>query len=179
MRVLPYLTLLLIMCAVFSHAQQQSAGTSPPVLPLTDSTLAQELQKSKGNVLLVNVWATWCTPCVEEFPELLKVRNAYAARGLKVMFISVDDPKKITRDVRPFLSKMKVNFPTYIKQTRKDDAFMNILSTEWRGALPATFVFDRSGKLVETIVDATTFDDLTAIVEPLLSNQPQSREDAK
>jgi len=151
-----------------SAGQQKGADANPLILPVDESSLVGELQKSKGHVLLVNVWASWCVPCIEEFPDLLKLRQSYRNRGLDVVFISVDDPRKLGRDVRPFLKRMKVTFPTYIKQTRDDEAFINTLSPEWSGALPATFIFDRAGMLVHTIVDATTFDELSSTVDPLL-----------
>ncbi len=151
-----------------STGQQKGRDTNPLVLPVDESSLVKELQKSRGKILLVNVWATWCVPCVQEFPDLLKLRSSYADRGLDVVFISVDDPRKLRRAVYPFLKKMKVIFPTYIKQTRRDEAFMNALSPEWRGALPTTFIFDRTGKLVQTHIDATSYAELASALEPLL-----------
>lgn len=163
------LTFVTLMLPLFvSTGQQKGADANPRILPVNESSLVKELQKSKGHVLLVNVWASWCVPCIEEFPDLLKLRHSYRERGVDIVFISIDDPRKLSRDVRPFLKRMKVTFPTYIKQTRDDEAFINALSPEWSGALPATFIFDRTGELVHTIVDATTFDELSAAVEPLL-----------
>ena len=169
MRPLCLVWIVFMLSAAVSTGQQKHGDATPPVLSLNDSSVVKELQKSRGSILLVNVWATWCVPCVKEFPDLLKLRNSFADRGLDVVLISVDDPRKLRRDVHPFLKKMKVTFPTYIKQTRNDEAFMNALSPEWRGALPATFVFDRTGKLVQTCVDAISYAELASVLELLLT----------
>ncbi len=168
MRFLSLIVVTLMLPLFVSTGQQKGTDANPLVLPVDESSLVKELQKSKGRVLLVNVWASWCIPCIEEFPDLLRLRTTHHDRGLDVVFISIDDPRKLDRDVRPLLKRVKVTFPTYIKQTRDDEAFINALSPEWNGALPATFIFDRAGTLVQTIVDATTFDELSAAVEPML-----------
>jgi thiol-disulfide isomerase/thioredoxin len=144
----------------------------PPVYPIDATALHREIAKSKGKVVLVNVWATLCVPCVEEFPDLLQLRNNYERRGLEMLFVSADNPKRLRQDVYPFLKKMKVAFQTYIKRTRGDEAFINALSPTWSGALPATFVFDRSGKLIHTLIDGQSFKDLSNIVGPLLESAP-------
>ena len=169
MRFLLLVTLALMLPLFVASGQQKGIDTNPPVLPLNDSSLVSKLRESEGRLLLVNVWATWCEPCIEEFPDLLKVRKNYADNGVDVVFISVDDQKRMRRDVQPFLRKMKVTFPTYIKQTKDDEVFMNILSPEWRGALPATFIFDRDGKLVQSYVDATTYAEVSSALQSLLT----------
>jgi thiol-disulfide isomerase/thioredoxin len=153
-------------------AQEKTAAQTPPVYSVDAVALHREIAKSKGKVVLVNVWATWCVPCVEEFPDLLKLRNNYERRGLEMLFVSTDNPKRLRQDVYPFLQKMKVAFPTFIKRPKDDEAFINALSPNWSGALPATFIFDRSGKLIHTLIDVQTFKELSNIVEPLLESAP-------
>jgi thiol-disulfide isomerase/thioredoxin len=126
------------------------------------------LSDAKGNVVLLNFWATWCVPCIEEFPDLLRIRSECASKGLDLVLVSIDDLKKTNTDVRRFLRKMDVSFPTYIKSARDDEAFINSVDPAWRGAIPATFIFDRQGKLVHSLIDAQTFEGLTGLLTPLL-----------
>jgi thiol-disulfide isomerase/thioredoxin len=147
------------------------AGPKPvgSVVPIDENGLTKLIGESKGRVVLVNFWATWCVPCVEEFPDLLKVRERYRHKGLDVLFVSADDPKHADREVIAFLKRLEVDFTTYIKQTKDDDSFINAVSPKWSGALPATFIFDRKGKLVHTRIDAQTFEVISRLVEPLLA----------
>jgi thiol-disulfide isomerase/thioredoxin len=145
------------------------AGENPAdILPVDETTVREIIHGLKGKVVVINVWATWCEPCVEEFPDLLRLRRAYSDRGLDLVFVSVDDPRKREKEVRRFLSRMGVEFPSYIKQTRNDEAFINTFNPQWSGALPATFIYDRTGKQVHTLTDQQTFEDLSTLVEPLI-----------
>jgi len=144
-------------------------GTAQPaVIPVNEEEVRSLVTHSVGKVVLLNVWATWCVPCIEEFPNLLKLRSTYAPRGLDVKFISIDQLQKSERAVQTFLKRMKIDFPTYIKSTKNDESFINALHPEWSGAVPATFVYDRSGKLVHTRIDAQTYEDFVGLIEPLL-----------
>jgi len=143
-------------------------GAEPLILPVDEQSFQEIVHRSSGRVLLVNVWATWCVPCVEEFPDILKLRTTYAPRGLDVAFISIDNPRKARAAVLVFLKKMNVDFPTYIKSAKNDESFINTLSREWSGAVPTTFVYDHNGKLVHTQIDAQTCNELVELVEPLL-----------
>jgi thiol-disulfide isomerase/thioredoxin len=155
-----------------SSTAQESAAQTPAVYRVDAPALHKKILKSRGKVVVVNVWATWCVPCIEEFPDLLRLRTTFEAQGLEMIFVSADSPKRLRQDVYPFLKKMKVTFPTYIKETQDDEGFINALSREWRGALPATFIYDRKGKLIHTLLDAQSFKDLSSLVEPLLARAP-------
>ncbi|MBI5472439.1 MAG: TlpA family protein disulfide reductase [Ignavibacteriae bacterium] len=161
--------MLLTVFAALVVLQAQGQTSAAPVLhPIDEKGLAELKAKSKGSVLVLNFWATWCKPCVEEFPELLKLRQTYAARGVQLVFVSIDDDARARQKVLAFLKKMKVSFPSYLKSSSDDERFINAVDPAWSGALPATFVFDKSGRLVETIVEETTFKELEKRVKPLL-----------
>ena len=96
--------------------------------------------------MLVNVWATWCLPCREEFPDLLRVAKEFEGRGLRLVLVSADF-SDATSDVTKFLTEQGVDFPTLLK-AGKDEAFVDGLDRRWTGAIPATFVYDERGKLV-------------------------------
>ncbi|MGH8307314.1 MAG: TlpA disulfide reductase family protein [Gammaproteobacteria bacterium] len=82
-----------------------------------------------GKVLLVNFWATWCPPCREEVPLLVKLQAKYAARGLQVVGIATDEQSE--QDVRAFVKKMVVNYPILMS----DNQSAQIIS-----ALGGTFI---------------------------------------
>lgn len=114
-------------------------------MDLTPAQLEAKLRESPIPVV-VNVWATWCRPCVEEFPEILEFTGKHQGE-VTVMLISADFSSR--RDlVEQFLRDRGVAFVTYLKQGG-DQEFIAVLSREWSGTLPATFVFAPGGVLVE------------------------------
>ena len=62
--------------------------------PLEAGMLKAILRKKRGKVVLINLWATWCVPCREEFPDLIRLYGKYQARGLELILISVDDAEQ-------------------------------------------------------------------------------------
>lgn len=110
--------------------------------------LNQAIAKQKGKVVFVNMWATWCAPCVAEFPDVVKLYQKYRARGLEVIAVSFDAE---AATAKPFLDRQKANFINVWKtQKQDDDTFKRLFEKEWLekagGALPASWLFDRSGK---------------------------------
>ncbi len=116
------------------------------VVPVTAGQVLEAVRNSGEKVVLVNVWATWCSPCLEEFPELVKLQRNYAGKGLRVIFVSADFAEEVD-GVYEFLAKQGVDFRTYLK-TGNDEEFISTLNPGWSGALPATLIFDGGGRLV-------------------------------
>jgi thiol-disulfide isomerase/thioredoxin len=135
-------------------AQKPSAPAPPAAIKVSE--VAEEGLKAvrdesakAGRVLLVNFWATWCTPCREEFPDLVRLREQYPDERLDLVLISLDDPTEISTTVPEFLAQMKAGrMPSYLLNARDQDAAINLFDPEWRGELPATFVYDAAGSLV-------------------------------
>lgn len=163
---------LLALCTLGALALAQSTGgqRSPVLLPIDESRIETLRRESQGRVLVVNLWATWCKPCVEEFPHLVKLQQTYASRGLDLVFVSVDDDDaRTTQRVRAFLRKMNVTSPSYLKKSGNDEAFINAVHPRWSGAVPATFVYNKQGELVAMKVEELSYAELERIITPLLT----------
>ena len=110
--------------------------------------LARGDDPSKARPLLVNFWATWCDPCREEFPDLVKIDADYKGRGLDFALVSGDDISEIRAGVPKFLREMKAGMPAYLLNVPDMALAINSVDATWYGDLPATFVYDREGKMV-------------------------------
>jgi len=138
------LTLPLTYCG---SSKNSSASEYPySVDPLTEESAAKLIQQRNGKVLLLNVWATWCVPCKEEFPDLVKLADYYQDRDVEIVGLSVDYPDEVQSKILPFLRQHHANFKVYVKHFSSDEAFINSLGQEWNGGIPATFIFDISGR---------------------------------
>jgi thiol-disulfide isomerase/thioredoxin len=145
------MTALLPIAVVLAASWVRDMPTSPPPtapapVTATSETILAEVRKPGAAATLVNVWATWCGPCRDEFPDVLKVAKDLKPRGVRLVLVSVDF-KDMEIELRRFLSAQGVDFRTYLREG-KDEAFIDALSPNWSGAIPASFVYDASGKLV-------------------------------
>ena len=129
-------------------------GTTPVVKPVVradpsavkqiDIVGLKKLVKATGRPLLINFWATWCPPCVEEFPDLVKIDNDYRGK-LDVITVSLDDLAEIDRDVPKFLAEMKAEMPAYLLHTKDESTAIRLIAKDWAGNLPMTVLYDGMG----------------------------------
>ena len=121
----------------------------------------------RGRVLLVNFWATWCEPCREEFPALVRLHRTYRDRGLSLVAISMDESEAVA-NIERFLKSQGAEFGSYNHNFRDFAALVDSISPRWGGGIPATFLYDRQGKLVASWQGPTRFEEFERAVQPLL-----------
>jgi thiol-disulfide isomerase/thioredoxin len=133
------------------HLTAQQAAQQK-LTPVSQEAYPKLIAEHKGHVVLVNFWATYCIPCRTEIPEMVKLADRLRARGLDFVSISADEPEQEPQ-ARKFIVAAKVPGPLYIKSTRPgddaaDDKYAAASHPRWDGSLPASFIYDRSGKKV-------------------------------
>lgn len=114
---------------------------------IEDDTLKKILLNDSGNLLLINFWATWCGPCVTEFPELVAINRMYRNREFELISISTDNPSGIDK-VRLFLQKQHASFSNYIYYS--DDVYhmIDLVDEKWQGGIPYTLLVAPGGKII-------------------------------
>jgi thiol-disulfide isomerase/thioredoxin len=173
MRLAPWLipaALLVFGCAPRGGTPTASAPTGPEVLPATAMEIRALAAAPGARATIVNVWATWCAPCREEFPALLKVAAENRERGLRLVLVSADFEDSLAA-VRKFLSAQGVRDTTWL-MSGDQQTFINTMATEWNGSLPATFVYDARGQRVafwEGMADEARF---RSAVDQALATSP-------
>ena len=142
-------------------------GATGPVnelyaLSLPDAVGAtQALSQWKGKNLLVNFWAPWCPPCVEEMPELSEVQGHYAAKNLQVIGIGIDSASNIAT----FASKFKIAYPVYVSGMSGTDLSRHFGNAT--GGLPFTVLIGADGEVKKTYLGRLKFDQLRADLDNL------------
>ena len=102
------------------------------------------LSDYKGKVVLVNIWATWCPPCVKEMPSMEKLYRKFKGENFEILAVSIDEPG--LKAVAPFMEKTRLTFPALI------DSKGAIKSVYRISAIPESFIIDKQGFLIKKIV---------------------------
>ncbi len=129
-------------------------------LPLARGEGTLSLSEYKGNVVLVNFWATWCPPCREEIPAFIKVRDALHAQGFEILGISVDEGGPSV--VLPFAQEYGITYPLAMGNQAVAQDYGGI-----RG-IPTSFLVDRQGRIVDKYVGPIDAQTLEEAVKALL-----------
>lgn len=156
---------------VWGMPSQSSFPTVPvtvnypaPELTLTDTEgISRSLVDYRGQVVLVNLWATWCPPCKEEMPALQSFYSKYKDQGFVVVAINDGDS---TADVLQFVEDYRLSFPVWLDPTyiATEQAFKTL-------NLPSSFVIDREGTVQLQWVGGITFGALEKHISPLIMEQ--------
>ena len=168
---LPLTAGLLVACLLALPIAAHAAPVA--VTPADAPVIKRAIAAQKGHVVLVNFWATWCGPCVAEFPAIVQTSRRYKASGLRVFAVSADQLKDAHTKVASFLAKSGADFPAYLEKSADPEEFIDAFDPAWQGDLPRTIIYDRTGKRVKTLTGEQTAQSLAAAVKPYL--HPTSR----
>jgi thiol-disulfide isomerase/thioredoxin len=159
------------LCAVFAFVLLQTvaaqkpaaskATSAGPKVTQVDINGLKALLKPNGKPLMINFWATWCDPCREEFPDLVKLDAAYKGK-IDFLTVSLDDVADMNALVPKFLAEQKAEMPAYLLTTPDENAAIALVSKEWNGNLPLTIIYApgggvaylRKGKIKGEVVSA-------------------------
>ncbi len=144
------------------NENKKENASLPEVVVGDRARLDQIIVGHRGKIVLVDFWATWCAPCVQQFPHTVELANAHPDQ-LAVVAVSMDQPEDVEL-VREFLGKRKATFENLLSiYGIGQEGFEAFEITD--GALPHYKIFDREGKLLHT---ASSSDKVDPLLEPLL-----------
>ncbi len=136
------------------------------VIPATISDIQSAISESDKELVLAHIWATWCPPCVKEFPDIVALGDFSPSSDVEFVLVSADDMDDVDL-VEKFMVDQGSPWGTYIVENFNED-LMDVFSSEWGGAIPATFFFDRKGELVEWWSGAKTRQEFEEAITRLL-----------
>ena len=121
------------------------------------------LSDLKGQVVLVNIWATWCGPCKREIPSLVRLYQSRREKGLEILAVSVD--RTSPDRVASFADRYQMNFPVLLNP-RGD-----VANNYWARSIPSTFLVDKKGVIRWKVIGTREWDDAQALarIDPLLA----------
>ena len=146
------------------------AGAAAPDFSVKDmSDKNVSFEDYKGKVVLVNFWATWCTPCQEEIPELIAMQDKYGSKGFTVLGLAMDEEGKSI--VAPFVAKerydvggqkLPMNYPIVIGNDSVAEKFGGLLG------LPTSVLVSRDGKVLKRVTGIINEEDISKQIEGAL-----------
>ena len=137
-----------------SGLQSSVAREKSPAPEFTVTSLENgaplKLSELKGKVVLLNFWATWCPPCREEMPSMMKLNSAMAGKPFQMVAVSIDEGGK--QDVESFFKSSGFNLPTYFDTTGGASKAYGITG------VPESFIIDKNGLLVKKVIGGLEWD---------------------
>ncbi|MXN89972.1 redoxin family protein [Flavobacterium sp. Sd200] len=104
------------------------------------------LKQKNDTTYVVNFWATWCVPCVEELPHFEKINAKYKANKVKVILVSLDMAKMIEKKLLPFITEKRLKSQVLLLRDTDADAWIPKVDSTWSGAIPATVIYNSDAR---------------------------------
>ncbi|MGI8670279.1 MAG: TlpA disulfide reductase family protein [Aridibacter sp.] len=127
-------------------AEEDGFPPAPDVIVKTDLRALDgenfKIEDFKGDVLLVNLWATWCGPCIKEMPELVAMQEKYGDKGFKVIGLNTSDEPP--EQVKAFVEKQKLNYKI---GWATDDVIQKIFQLSEMSGIPQSIIINRNGNM--------------------------------
>jgi len=101
------------------------------------------LDKRNDTIYLVNFWATWCKPCVQEMPDLLRVNQKFKNGKFKMILVSLDFDTQLNSKVIPFIQDNHIESEVILLNDSKQNEWIDKVNKEWSGAIPITIIFNK------------------------------------
>ncbi|MBP1637001.1 MAG: thioredoxin [Acidobacteria bacterium] len=146
-------------CVLLPPAGEASGPAAREVRVTDLPALERAIEGYRGQALLVNFWASWCEPCLDELPELVQVAGEFRRRGVVVLTVSYDlltggGPREdVVRDVEAFVAEQRMDLPVFIYDGPDQEINRRFGLPE---AVPVTIAIDKTGKVVDRHVGRAT-----------------------
>ncbi len=124
------------------------------------------LEKQTDTVYVVNFWATWCKPCVEELPHFLQIAQELKEEKVKFVFVSLDFPKHKETRLLPYIEKEHIEEQVILLNDPNSNEWIDKVNPEWSGAIPATIVYKKND--LSFIEGSMSYEELTKTINSKL-----------
>lgn len=147
---------IIILCMISSVASAQ-------VKLLSLEGFDRRLAGGKDTTFVVNFWATWCAPCVEELPHFERLQAENSSFPLKVLLVSVDSKSKLSKVVDPFVKAHKLKSEVFIFEEPDQQKFIDHVDKNWSGSVPATLVVNAAAGRRDLYEREFSFEELKSL----------------
>ncbi|HNR21858.1 MAG TPA: TlpA disulfide reductase family protein [Steroidobacteraceae bacterium] len=148
-------------------AQQMTHADDRGIALVSAGGLRSALDAERGKVVVLNLWATWCVPCLREIPDLVRIERELAPQVV-LIGVAMDEPDERESRVAPFHAKYFPDFRSYLRSERELDAIASVVDPAWNEVLPTTYLLGRDGRVVRRIQGAKSHEEFRALIAAAL-----------
>lgn len=152
-----------LMLCLPAHAEDATQLTS-----LDASGLRTELNELEGRVILVNFWATWCRPCLEEIPTLMKLETELHDKGFSLVAVSLDEADSDDAYIKNFMDQRFPGFSSYRSFERDKDSMVSVIDPAWNEIMPTTYLLARDGSVAKRVQGTLSHEEFAQEIMKLL-----------
>lgn len=149
--------ILIILCALFlvncksekkeTATQEETPQLEAAAIKVLDfNQFETYIHQESDKTYVVNFWATWCKPCVDELPAFEKLNANYAAKNVEVLLVSLDFSNHLETKVIPFIKKNNIHSEVMILDDPDQNTWIPKVSESWSGAIPATLIYNKNSR---------------------------------
>ncbi|MFC0558215.1 TlpA disulfide reductase family protein [Halalkalibacter alkalisediminis] len=157
----------ILLIAIIFFQDRQEIGSQPGMiaenfsLPMHNQD-AGELNDYSGDVIILNMWASWCEPCRDEMPDLMRLQADYEAEGLTILTVNMQKLERTLTDAPRFIEELEINLPVFFDEDGVVYERYNIIG------MPTTYIISRDGTIEHLIRGEVHYEGLETLIEPLL-----------
>lgn len=140
-----------------------------PIMTFRD--FEPKLYPSNDSVYVINFWATWCKPCIEELPALLQAHRTYKDHRLRLLLISLDFKSQYEKKLIPFIKDNNIDADVILLDAPNYNEWIPRVNKKWNGSIPATLIVHAPTKTRYFFERPINFDELDQIIKPLIKRQ--------
>jgi len=120
-----------------SSVKLQKKSNQVPIISLKQ---LEKITQQEATLYIINFWATWCKPCVEELPYFEKINEKYKNKGVQTILVSLDFKEDLKEKVLPFIFENQLKSEVYLLDVEKQKGWIDQVNSGWSGAIPATII---------------------------------------
>ncbi|WP_227935069.1 TlpA family protein disulfide reductase [Alkalihalobacillus deserti] len=157
----------ILLIAIIFFQDRQEVGSEPGMmaenftLPMHNQETG-ELNDYIGDVIILNTWASWCEPCRDEMPDLMRLQEDYETEGLTILTVNMQKLERTLTDAPLFIDELNINLPVFFDENGTVYERYNIIG------LPTTYIIARDGTIEHLIRGEVDYEGLESLIEPLL-----------
>jgi thiol-disulfide isomerase/thioredoxin len=155
------------------HLHTLPADASANVRAVSLAEFRDLLAAERGRIVVLNLWASWCAPCLKEIPELLRLEQDYARCDVRVVGLATDDPVEVPRAVSLIRARYFPTFETYGRAEGEPDSYASVVDPAWNELMPTTYVLDPQGRTVHRLQGGKHYEEFARVLEELEPCRPR------
>jgi thiol-disulfide isomerase/thioredoxin len=159
--------LVILLLIVFYSYQPRAHAQNEPLLQDLQA-VTNLIHASESPLTIINLWATWCAPCLEEIPYFEQLRDKYDMKNVRIILLSLDRPKDVETRVKPCMDQLRIENEVWVLTEKDPNLFIPAIESRWSGAIPATLFIQPSAGFYRFYEKPLTFTELDSIVAPLI-----------